>query len=54
MLQGSPEVTKLTTSGMLSDPELQADIQRERDEIEDDIDGYKYYPIVQLSLGYAF
>ena len=54
MFQGSPEVTELSTTGTLSDPELQADIERERSEIEQDLDNYKYYPIVQLSLGYAF
>lgn len=54
MLQGSPRVTDLETSGMLNDPELQADIERERAEIEDDIDKFKYYPVLQLSLGYAF
>ena len=54
MFQGSPRVTELRTTGMLSDPEFQADLQRERQEIEDDIDNFKIYPILQLGIGYRF
>lgn len=54
MFQGAPRVKSLETTGMLNDPALQADIDRERDEIEDDIDNYKIYPILQLALGYRF
>lgn len=54
MFQGSPRVRELRTTGMLSDSELAADIERERAEIEDDIDNYKVYPIVQLGLGFRF
>lgn len=54
MFQGSPRVRELRTTGMLSDPALQEDLQRERAEIEDDIDRFKVYPIVQLALGFRF
>lgn len=54
MFQGSPEVTELRTTGMLSDPEFQADLQREREEIEADIDNFKVYPILQIGIGYRF
>lgn len=54
MFQGSPKVTELRTTGMLSDPALQADLQRERDEIEADIDSFKIYPVLQIGVGYRF
>lgn len=54
MLQGSPEVKNLRTSGSLSSAALAADIAREEEELEDDIDNFKIYPILQISLGYRF
>jgi hypothetical protein len=54
MFQGSPRVRNLTTTGALSNADLQDDLQIERDEIEDDIDNFKVYPILQLALGYRF
>jgi len=54
MFQGRPRVSSLRTTGMLNSPEFQADIERERREVEDDIDNFKVYPILQFSLGYRF
>lgn len=58
MFQGSPRVSELRTTGTFTDPALQAELeeelQRERAEIEDDIDKYKIYPVLQLALGYRF
>ena len=58
MFQGSPRVSELRTTGTFADPDLQAELdaelQRERAEIEDDIDKYKVYPVLQLALGYRF
>ena len=55
MFHGSPRVRNLSASGSLaSDPDFQASLRDESDEIEDDIDKYKIYPVVQLSIGYRF
>jgi len=51
MFQGSPRVTKLYTTGSAVSA---ADLLEERAEIEDDIDNFKVYPILQLGLGYRF
>ena len=55
MFQGSPQIENLNATGVLAnDPQFRASLEREEAEIEDDISGFKYYPIVQLSLGYRF
>lgn len=55
MLHGKPRIGALTATGLLaSSPNLQQDLIREQGEIDRKIDDYKVYPIVQVSLGYAF
>lgn len=55
MFQGAPKVTRLTATGTLAnDPDFQAELAREKAEIEADLDSFKLFPIVQLSLGYRF
>lgn len=55
MFQGSPTINNLHATGTLaSDPEFQSNLAQEEREIEDDIDNFKVYPIVQLSIGYSF
>lgn len=55
MFQGSPRVSDLRSTGTLAnDPLFRAELERERQEIEDDIDQFKIYPVIQLSLSYLF
>jgi len=51
MFQGTPKMSPLTSStGFVSS----VDLANERAQIQDDIHGYKYYPVLQASLGYRF
>lgn len=55
MLHGRPKTYNLVATGQLAtNPLFQADLTRERAEIEDEVENYKIYPIVQLSVGYTF
>ena len=55
MFQGRPKVTRLSANGTAaSRPEFQDALAQERLEIEDDIDDFKLFPILQLSVGYQF
>jgi hypothetical protein len=55
MLHGRPRTYDIAATGELaSNPLFQDDLARERGEIEDKVDDYKVYPIVQVSIGYAF
>ena len=55
MFQGAPEVNNLTASGLLgSNASFNADLDREEDEIEDEMEPYQYYPVIALALAYHF
>ena len=50
----SPDVS-LSADGMLaSDPAFQENLEQERVNIEDDMDSFKYYPVIALNLFYRF
>jgi hypothetical protein len=51
MFQGTPKAGPLTSSTAIVST---ADLANERAQMQADIAGYKYYPVVQLSLGYRF
>ncbi|UUR07569.1 hypothetical protein [Sphingomonas glaciei] len=55
MFQGKPRVRSLTATGPIAaNAAFQTQLANERREIEDDIDNFKVYPILQLGLGYRF
>ena len=50
-----PKVRELVASGPIAtNATFQTQLANERREIEDDIDNFKVYPILQLGLGYRF
>lgn len=52
---GSGDVTLEAVGGTLSnDPILQAELQQEIQDIEDEIEDYELWPVVQLGLSYRF
>jgi hypothetical protein len=55
MYQGSPKVRDLSVTGPIAtNATFQAELARERGEIEDEVDNYKWYPVLQLGLGFRF
>lgn len=55
MFQGSPRINDLKATGTLaSNADFQASLRREEQEVGDDLDKYKVYPILQIALGYRF
>lgn len=50
LFQGAPEVTLTSSSGTVS----QADLRREEQEIENDLDDLKIYPVLSVGLSYQF
>lgn len=61
LFQGSVQINPLTVTGLCAAATapaqcagFKADIEAERQSINNDIDGFKIYPILQLTLGYRF
>lgn len=61
LFQGSVQINPLTVTGLCAGAtapaqcaDFKADIEAERQSINNDIDGFKIYPILQLTLGYRF
>jgi hypothetical protein len=53
-LHGTPEVTLTASEGSLaSDPMFRADLDREAQSFEDDIDWYTFYPVLSLGVSFA-
>ena len=55
-LHGAPRISRLGSEGgtLSVDPGFAADFDRERMLIKNDISDYKFYPVVQASLGFRF
>jgi hypothetical protein len=56
MYQGAPEIKNLRASGGLleNDPGLLVDLEAEEQRIEDEMDPYRFWPVVQMVLLYRF
>ncbi len=55
MSHGAPKVRNLVATGRLaSDPLVQARRREQEQRLRDEVDGYKVYPVLQLSIGYRF
>lgn len=55
LFQDSPDIEMTSTGGTLSDePALQAAIDEEEAELEDDVDKYDLYPVVSFGVGWRF
>ncbi len=52
--EGDPEVSMTASGPIASDPTFQANLQRETDDIKDEIDAFKYYPVVSVGIAYRF
>jgi len=55
MFTGTPQVNLVSTGGSLSnDPNFQAQLAVEEQNLQDDVNDYEVYPVVQLGVTYSF
>ena len=54
MFQGRPEIALSGNGAITSTPGFQADLERERQEIADDLKWTRFYPAVRLGVAYRF
>jgi len=50
----SPDVSLAANGTLASDPAFQANLARERQEIEDDLEPFQFYPVISLGLYFRF
>lgn len=55
LFQGKPRVDLSSANGLLSESEqLRADIEAEVDNVREDVEKFRYYPVLQLGVMYSF
>ena len=55
LFQGAVRIQEFTASGSLrNDPTFQARLRNERQNVQNDVNDYKVYPIIQSSIGWRF
>ena len=53
LFQGSPK-SSLTATGAAADPALAADVAAAQIKLDNELESYKYYPVISVGLAYAF
>lgn len=54
VFQGETDLLLKASGPMASDPAFQSDLEQERRSLVDDLDAYKYYPVVSVGVSYQF
>ncbi|NKB67811.1 MAG: hypothetical protein GKR89_12175 [Candidatus Latescibacteria bacterium] len=54
IMQGSPQIDLSATGPIASEEEFQANMAREEDELQDELDGLSVYPVASIGLAYRF
>jgi hypothetical protein len=54
LFQGSPDVRLAADGPVSGDATFQRELERERQELQDDVDDFKVYPVVSLGVVYRF
>ena len=54
LYQGSPDVTLTADGTLASNAAFQADLKKEEQDLQNAIDNFKWYPLIQIGIAYAF
>lgn len=54
IFQGSPDIDLVANGLLASDPSFQADLAKEKQDLEDDLDEFEYYPVIAFGITYKF
>jgi hypothetical protein len=54
VFQGSPNVSLTVNGDLASNEDFLANLEAERRDLEDDLDDFKYYPVVSIGITYRF
>ncbi len=54
VFQGKTDLALKASGPVASETDFQAELEQERRELEDDLDSYRYYPVVSVGVSYKF
>jgi hypothetical protein len=54
VFQGEPNIDLVANGTLASDPTFQTNLAKEKQELKDELDDYKYYPVISLGITYKF
>jgi hypothetical protein len=54
LFQGSLDVKLEADSPLAANPQLQADLKAEEESLKDELEDYRYYPVISLGVSYQF
>ena len=54
VFQGSPDADLTATGPLASDPTFLAELAKEEQQLQDEVDDYEYYPVVSIGVTYKF
>ncbi|MGE4543319.1 MAG: hypothetical protein AB7D06_04315 [Pedobacter sp.] len=54
VFQGKTDLSLKASGPIASDLDFQAELEQERRELEDDLDSYRYYPVISMGVSYKF
>jgi hypothetical protein len=54
MFQGSPDLEVTTTGTLSTNAAFQANLESEKQDLENDLDKFKYYPVISFGISYRF
>jgi hypothetical protein len=54
VFQGETDLSLSASGPITSDPTFQSDLEQERRDLEDELEDYRYYPVVSVGVSYKF
>jgi hypothetical protein len=54
VFQGDGDISLKANGPIASDPTFQSELEKERRDLEDDLDDYRYYPVIAIGISYKF
>lgn len=54
VFQGTPSLDLSANGSLASEPTFMEDLEREEQDLQDDVDAFKYYPVIAVGVSYRF
>jgi hypothetical protein len=54
MMQGSPKLNISADGSLSSNATFQSNLERERQDLEDELENFEFYPVISFGITYRF